>query len=216
MKVGTDAVLLGAWCDVTMAGNALDVGTGCGVIALMLAQRNRSLVVDAIDIDRDSVEQAQVNFDNSPWGNRLTAMEADFNDIELPSKYDLIISNPPFFVNGILPPAKPRMNARHTQSLTYDNLLSRARVMLSDAGRIAIVTPADVREEILDICRGNELYINRLTEVYSLENARPKRLLWEISKRDSKLLHETLTIEKTPGEFTEEYKALCRDFYLKF
>ncbi len=216
MKVGTDGVLLGAWCDVARASSALDVGTGCGVIALMLAQRNPSLRVDAIDIDHDSVEQARDNFEASPWSDRLMAIEGDFKVVELARKYDLIVSNPPFFVNGILPPAEARKNARHTQSLTYAQLLSRAKSLLADAGKIAIVSPVDVSEVILDACAENQLCVNRMTEVLSIENTPPKRLLWEITRSIVSMQCDTLTIEKIPGEFTEEYRALCRDFYLKF
>lgn len=216
MKVGTDSVLIGAWSDVAGARRALDVGTGCGVIALMLAQRSPLLTVDAIDIDLDSVEEANNNFANSPWSDRLDAKAGDFSTMELPGKYDLIVSNPPFFTNGVLPPEQARMNARHTRSLTYHQLLSRAKSLLTDAGKISIVSPVDVREVILDGCKCNSLYVNRLTEVISVDGMPPKRLLWEISRNDASTLRSTLTIEKFPGEYTEEYRALCRDFYLKF
>ena len=100
MKVGTDGVLLGAWCPVAEARRVLDVGTGCGVIALMVAQRNRQALIEGIDIDQDSIAEARLNFANSPWNNRLTAIEGDFNDMDGDARYDLIVSNPPYFTNG--------------------------------------------------------------------------------------------------------------------
>ena len=216
MKVGTDGVLLGAWCDVTGARRALDVGTGSGVIALMLAQRAPGLIVDAIDIDHDSVVEAQGNFSHSPWGYRLCAIEGDFSTMELPGKYDIIVSNPPFFTNGVLPPLHQRMNARHTQSLTYGQLLSRAQSLLTNAGKISFISPADVAEVILDTCSSNNLYISKITEVISVKNTPPKRLLWEMTNVECVTSRGVLTIENTPGDFTEEYRELCRDFYLKF
>lgn len=216
MKVGTDSVLIGAWSDVSDARRALDVGTGCGVIALMLAQRQLGLTVDAVDIDHDSAVEATGNFERSPWADRLTAHEGDFTAIGLPEKYDLIVSNPPFFTNGVLPPEASRKNARHTCTLTYDALLCKASSLLNDAGKIAIVSPVDVSKEILEACNNNGLYISKVTEVVSVAGLPPKRLLWEFVKNATETVRETLTIEKFPGEYTEEYRALCRDFYLKF
>ena len=105
MKVGTDGVLLGAWCDVSAATSVLDVGAGCGLIALMIAQRNDHAMIDAIDIDCCAVEEAYINFHDSPWGGRLNVREADFNIFanSCVKKYDLIVSNPPFFSNGVMP-----------------------------------------------------------------------------------------------------------------
>ena len=104
MKVGTDGVLLGAWCPVEGARRVLDVGTGCGVIALMVAHRNTDAVIDAIDIDHDAIDEATLNFANSPWSERLTAIEGDFNNLNTAVGYDLIVSNPPYFTDSLLPP----------------------------------------------------------------------------------------------------------------
>lgn len=214
MKVGTDGVLLGAWSDVAGACRALDVGTGCGVIALMLAQRACDLIVDAIDIDGDSVQEAARNFERSAWSARLRAIECNFLTFEPEKKYDLIVSNPPFFTNGVLPPKQSRMNARHTQSLTTSELINKAAQLLHDDGKIAIVTPANSAKEILDACCDSELNVSRYTEVFSVTQHPVKRLLWEIAKTKEPTLRSTITIEKYPGEYTEEYRALCRDFYL--
>ena len=134
MPVSTDSVLIGAWCNVDDAFRALDVGTGTGVIALMLAQRNPNLTVDAIDIDENSTLEASDNFANSPWSNRLNISLADFNDWQ--GKYDLVVSNPPFFIDGIHSPNVARASARHAQSLTYKQLISHGFALLNDNGRL--------------------------------------------------------------------------------
>lgn len=216
MKVGTDGVLIGAWADVSNAKRALDVGTGCGIISLMLAQRGPEMMIDAIDIDHDSVTEAQYNFDNSPWHDRLRAIEGDFNTVELTEKYDLIVSNPPFFTGGIVSPKESRMNARHTVSLDYNQLLARAKTLLNSSGIISIVSPCTEREVILDACRVNALYVKRITEVYPLENQPAKRILWEFVTEPAEPQVSALVIEKIPGEYTEEFRSLCSDFYLKF
>lgn len=216
MKVGTDSVLIGAWSDVSSARRALDVGTGCGVIALMLAQRGHGLKVDAVDIDHDSIVEANGNFTRSPWGDRVNAIEGDFTAVEYPEKYDLIVSNPPFFTNGVLPSGMARMNARHTCSLTYRDLLTRAKSLLADAGKIAIVSPVDASKEILEVCGDILLYVSKVTFIVPIEGMEPKRILWEFTPLECHTERNTLVIEKIPGEYTEEFRALCRDFYLKF
>lgn len=214
MKVGTDSVILGAWCDVSQARTALDVGTGCGIIALMLAQRNANLQVDAIDIDHDSVTQATENFSDSPWSNRLNATEQDFITLEVGKKYDLIVSNPPFFTNGILPCGEARINARHTVTLTYHSLLSKAKTLLKSEGKIAIVAPDDCLKEILNACDDNHLFISKLTHIKTSPNKSPKRVLCEITQEPNKTTSATLIITDLDNEYTEEFRNLCRSFYL--
>lgn len=216
VKVGTDGVLIGAWCDVSGVTTALDVGTGCGLIALMLAQRSSVAVIDAVDIDHDSIEESKENFKSSPWGDRLHCHECDFTKFDCGKKYDLIVSNPPFFVNGILAPNQSRRNARHTVTLTYEKLLSHAAELLEDDGKIAIISPVDVREEILDVCQDNKLFVSSITEVISVARKEPVRLLWQISKKMCETVISELVIETSPGVYSEAYKALCQGFYLRF
>lgn len=216
MKVGTDSVLLGAWCDVAGAHHALDVGTGCGIIALMLAQRSSKLTVDAIDIDSDSVVEASENFSACSWSDRLNACEGDFNTIEFTKRYDLIVSNPPFFTNGVLPPEVARKNARHTQTLNYRQLLTRAKSLLADAGKIAIVSPVEVSKEILEVCHDINLNISHYIGVVPVRNVTVKRVLWEFTKLSTETRSDMLVIRDVDGEYTSDYKELCREFYLKF
>ncbi len=215
MKVGTDGVLLGAWCDVTTVSNVLDVGTGCGLIALMIAQRNNHALIHGIDIDENAIDEAQINFANSPWAPRLTASVADFNNFENNGdKYDLIVSNPPFFTNGILPPSNARNQARHTTSLSYESLLSRSRHLLSNHGTIAIITPSNQETTIRRCLIALNLGLKRFTQVIPIEGAAPKRLLWEITLDEVSTITTTLTIAMNDRSPSNDYSTLTRDFYL--
>lgn len=218
MKVGTDAVLLGAWCRVDGACRVLDVGTGCGVIALMVAQRAHEAQIDAIDISSNAVEEATLNFMSSPWPSRLHARLADFKELVQNGgkKYDLIVSNPPYFSNGELPDGEDRIKARHTAELTFDNLLSGAASLLDTCGRLAIVTPADCEAEINRCAAFAGLHLVRIMRVASTEEGEVKRLLWEFMAVSQPLQQQSLSIERSPLCYTDEYRDLCRDFYLKF
>ena len=215
MKVGTDGVLLGAWCPVAGVRRALDVGTGCGVIGLMIAQRNSEVMIDAIDIDYDAVEEATTNFANSPWSNRLTAMEQDFNDIDKVSCYDLIVSNPPYFTNGVLPTGNARTTARHTGHLTYRQLIEGASRLLNDDGSLALISPVDVERDIIEASTFASLEIRCQTYVIPVEGSGPKRILWLLSRQQVAFHQETLIIADRNGNFTRDYIALTGDFYLK-
>ena len=215
MKVGTDGVLLGAWCDVDMAQHVLDVGTGCGVIALMIAQRNAQAIIDGIDIDDDAVNEARSNFRNSPWSDRMTAITANFNDFLNDKKYDLIVSNPPFFTNGILPPNPQRNNARHTTTLSLSQLIMKSATLLSSHGSIAMITPVEAETIVKRCIVESNLWIKRLTQVIPIEGSTAKRLLWQITVDESTPSYDQLIIETTNRNYTSEYIALTRNFYLK-
>ena len=218
MKLGTDGVLLGAWADVTGARRVLDVGTGCGVIALMVAQRNNQAVVDAIDIDVDGVEESAQNFAASPWSERLNAFVADINDFNPAEVYDHIVSNPPYFENGVLPPEASRRDARHTTTLTYDNLLCQSRRLLANGGMLSIITPADAHGSVIKAAAFHGMHIVRLTNVVPVAGHPAKRILWQLvaGSCDKDIVTDTLVIESAPGCFTDEYRRLTADFYLKF
>ena len=215
MKVGTDGVLLGAWCPVTGTRRVLDVGTGCGVIALMVAQRNSEAVVDAIDIDQGAIEEATVNFTNSPWSDRLTARLEDFNDMADREHYDLIVSNPPYFTDSLLSPDAIRTLARHTGSLSYQQLIEGAVRRLSPDGMLALISPTDAESTIIEAAAMASLPVRQLTRVIPVEGAAPKRTLWLLSRRAIPYHENSLTIAHSDGSFTSEYIALTRDFYLK-
>lgn len=215
MKVGTDGVLLGAWCPVEGIHRVLDVGTGCGVIALMVAQRNSEAVITGIDIDEGAIEEAGLNFANSPWGERLTATLADFNDLKGCDRFDLIVSNPPYFTDSLLPPDASRTLARHTCSLTYRQLIVGATRLLTSEGSLALISPTDAESDIIDAATFASLPVRTKNRVIPVEGATPKRTLWLLSRRDTPYTENTLTIAHPDGSFTKEYIDLTKDFYLK-
>lgn len=216
MKIGMDAVLLGAWADVA-GKQILDVGTGCGIIALMCAQRNLSAEILAIDIDPASVEEAALNFESSPWKERLKASLEDFNDISL-KNIDLIICNPPFFDAGITNFDSPRILARHCAGLSPLRLLEKGARLLSKEGRIAMVIPSSIKRDVIDKALSLNLYLLRICHVKGHSEAPAKRVLLEFGNYTvgNRLISETLTLRDSNGNPTPAHRDLCRSFYLKF
>ncbi len=214
MKVGTDGVLLGAWCDVAGACRVLDVGTGCGLIALMVAQRNPCARVHGIDIDAGAIGEARHNFEQSPWAERLSAEVADYNECGA-DEWDLIVSNPPFFTNGVLPPATGRNVARHTTRLDYASLLRHSCELLAAGGVLSIITPADVELAVRRLMVENGLGLRRLTRVIPVAGGQVKRLLWEMVMGDAEPQVESLVIADANGAYSSEYKSLTGEFYLE-
>ena len=215
MKVGTDGVLLGAWAACNGAKRILDIGTGTGVIALMLAQRNTEAKIYAVEIDETATQRARSNFDMSPWAERLDveccAVQA-FNPAE---KFDLIISNPPYFVDSLLPPDAKRSTARHTHDLSFKELDKAVCRLLADEGRFTLILPTVEFEKYLTI---TQLYLVRRCDVYPKTDADIKRIMAEFAKHEAAdAKHETITIEQDKrGDYTDEYRTLTKDFYLKF
>lgn len=219
MKIGVDAVLLGAWVDVCAAKRIIDVGTGCGVIALMCAQRSPYSLITALDIDPASVEEAAGNFRLSPWSERLSAVCADFMSIS-EGEFDHIVSNPPFFDSGVYNPDTPRMVARHQSVLSPLSLLASGRKLLSVNGRISMIVPRARFDEILCVARSCGLGLSRAMFVRGHKDAPVKRVLMEFCVSDANEVADSdikvLTLENAPGVPTVEHLELCHDFYLKF
>ncbi|NQU86601.1 MAG: methyltransferase [Mariniphaga sp.] len=218
MKVGTDGVLLGAWANVSNAKEILDVGTGTGVIALMMAQRSNAKIT-AIEIEKNSFKEASFNFQNSPWSNRFISINDSFQNYSSNSteKYDLIISNPPFFENVSKALNQNRSNARHNDLLPFQDLIQGSFKLLNDTGRLAIVIPTEQSERIIFLAETIKLYIERLTKVKPKPGKPSHRHLIEFSMKKLNPLIDELTIEKeTHHNFTMEYKNLTKDFYLAF
>jgi tRNA1Val (adenine37-N6)-methyltransferase len=217
MKVGTDGVLLGAWSEVADAGRVLDVGTGTGLIALMVAQRNRNAEIDAIDIDKDAVGQAKENVRDSPFSSQIKCWDISLQDFpKLPGgKYDVIISNPPFFVRSLKSPDAQRTLARHADSLPVEDLIKISSVLLSDKGRLSLIYPYEYKEDLIEPARRNFLYPSRVTHVYPTPASSPERLLIELSKANFPMRENNLIIEKERHVYSDEFTALVKDFYLK-
>ena len=216
MKVGTDGVLLGAWTDVVCASSALDVGTGTGLIALMMAQRNPAMQIDAIDIDADAINQAMQNCNQSPFADQISLQQIDLlNYLGGNGGYDVIVSNPPFFSKSLKSPDGKRSLARHTDSLSIEDLISKASNLLSLRGRLSLIYPDDERGNIQKCASGNKLYTTRVTTVYSTLNSIPKRILIELSKIEKPLEETSLLIEIERHKYSDEFTDLVKDFYLK-
>lgn len=215
MKVGTDGILLGAWCEVSEAKCVLDVGTGCGLIALMVAQRNNHCNIDGIDIDEDAIEEARFNFSQSPWSDRLKAFMDDFNHHIFENKYDLIVSNPPFFTDGIVSPHEKRRKARHMTELSIEQLIVKSVSLLSDSGRLCFITPANIEDYVMKCCSSISVFISKKVAVSTKIDAIPKRYLWEISKKSTVAISSNISIYNEDNNYTDQFTNLCKDFYLK-
>jgi tRNA1Val (adenine37-N6)-methyltransferase len=213
MKVGTDGVLLGAWTDCENAERILDVGTGSGLIALMLAQRSQT-DIDAIDVDENAYKQSSVNFHNSIFSRRINNYHMDFRQYTTRKTYDLIVSNPPYFTNSMQSPDKNRSTARHTHQLDFETLLRKSNQLLSDNGRLSIILPYESLIVIQEIAERNQLHLSRKTIVRPLENHPPKRVLLEFSKVISDTEENELFIEKSRRVYSDDYICLTKDFYL--
>lgn len=215
MRIGVDAVLLGAWADVS-GSRILDIGTGCGVIALMCAQRNPEASVLAIDIDEASVIEASGNFADSPWPSRISAQLTDFLELSVDNRFDLIVSNPPYFNSGVDPKSSVRMQARHEGSLSPAALLQRGSRLLAPGGRIALVLPWLRTDEVLEEASQTGLSLRRRMDVRGSANALFKRSLLEFQAEPCESVVDTLTLEVAPNVPTEEHRNLCKNFYLYF
>ncbi|HEX8061195.1 MAG TPA: methyltransferase [Cyclobacteriaceae bacterium] len=208
MKVGTDAMLLGAWVNVGSSKKILDVGAGSGVIALMLAQRSNA-TIDAVEPDADSARQASENFAASPWNNRLRVFNKRLQELET-NTYDLIVSNPPFFSKSLLPPETSRQNARHTETLSFDDLLSSAKNK-----RLAIILPTVEGDAFRAKAVDYGLYCNRRLAFYSRQHKAQERWMMEFSPKMTEAGDETLVLYDGKDKWSTGYGNLVKDFLTK-
>ena len=214
MKVGTDGVLLGAWCPIPYTLHhtpytILDVGTGSGLIARMLMQRCPQAEVEGIDIDLNAVEQAREN--------GVKAFCSKLQDWQ--GTYDLIVSNPPYFQNSLKNPDKGRELARHTDSLSYEELISHSARLLEENGQLALILPAEAEMEVRGLAAVHNLFLTHLTRVYSKETKPARRILmaFEMSRcRNIEIstIEDVLVLENETGGRSAAYSQLCEEFYL--
>lgn len=212
MKVGTDGVLLGAWTDVSRSKQVLDIGTGSGLIALMIAQRCDAHIT-GIDIDEDAVGQACENVAASPWSGRICISRADVAGFH-GGKYDTIVSNPPFFNEQVHCPDGQRNAARHTESLTFECLLDAVKRLLTDDGSFSVILPAGLMGSFTTSAAERHLYASRRTDVLTKPGVLPKRVLLTFSKSIRACETDSLVIESSPRVYSSEFIRLVKDFYL--
>lgn len=215
MKVGTDGVLLGAWAPECIAGGRiLDIGTGTGVMAIMAAQRNPSARIVGVEIDDMSALQARENAEASPWADRVEIVNADIRSYEAAAPFDLVISNPPYFVDSLKSPDSGRTTARHTVSLDFGELMSAVERLLAPDGRFAVIVPAEAASRVV---ASGRFVLRRRCDVRSKPSAGPIRTMMEFAAGYCGAPEfSELTIGDGKGGYTAEYVALTRDFYLKF
>ncbi|MBW6482123.1 MAG: methyltransferase [Vicingaceae bacterium] len=216
MKVGTDGVLLGAWTTIK-SGSALDIGTGTGLIALMLAQRSQNLIIDAIDIEKSAYFQAEININKSKWNSRIAVHHSSLQSFYPNKIFDTIISNPPFFVKSYQPPQNERAIARHNEQLSFEDLIIHVVRLLKPDGIFSLILPMNEAVDFICNAFSQGLFLNRKCEVKPNLTKATKRILLEFSKtKPNTVIEESLTIETEKRHYyTEDYKKLTGNFYLK-
>ena len=214
MKVGTDGVLLGAWVKAENPKRILDIGTGTGLIALMLAQRFSTATIEALEINEAAFLQAKSNFAISSWSSRLQAIHSALQDYKNSTKFDLIVSNPPYF-ESLKQVKTAREQARQTESLSFEVLIQSARDLLNDKGTFALILPIESKEKVLALARESKLYPKAICTVFGTKTSKAKRVLIQFSKIKTTCQETELIIEISRHNYTKEYIALTKDFYLK-
>ena len=218
MKIGTDGVLLGAWASVQEKANSvLDIGAGTGLISLMLAQRSFAETIDAIEIEENAYEQCVENFEASDWANRLFCYHAGLDEFveEIEEKYDLIVSNPPFFSEDVSSGNTSRDVARQSHSLPFEELLHGVSKLLSQDGLFAIIIPFKEEEKFITLAIQKELFPKRITRVKGSTSSKTKRSLIEFTNDKNEVIEDQLIIEKGRHKYTDQYIDLTKEFYLK-
>ena len=218
MKVGTDAVLLGSWVNTANANSILDIGTGTGIIALMLAQRSNA-VIDAIDIDHNAYIQAVENAEACRWKNHIRVHHISLQEFSLnqDQKYDLIVSNPPYFVDSSKASGESRSNARHTDQLPYDDLLKGVLKLLQPGGKFYVILPTKESELFRDMAEQHKLFLTKLTRVVTRTDKPEKRWLMRFEFTRKSFSEDSIIIEADERHsYTDAYKELTKDYYLGF
>ena len=221
MKIGTDGVLLGAWCSLKESTKKiLDVGSGTGVISLMLAQRFNNTTIDSVEIENNAYEQSVENFERSVWADRLFCFHSTFQDFAKERKedgetYDLIISNPPFYTDNVKNNNRARNKARSTSFLSFVELISGVSKILSNQGEFTTIIPFKEEAKFIEISKQNNLFLNKICRVKGNNNSDIKRSLLTFSFYKKKLDENNLIIETSRHLYTDEYINLTKNFYIK-
>ena len=219
MKIGTDGVLLGAWCPLeSNPRSVLDIGAGTGILSLMMAQRSNAEQIDAVEIDEDAHEDCVENFENSPWSDRLFCFHAGLDEFvdEPEEEYDLIISNPPFYAEDYKTEDSQRDLARFQDALPFEELIEAAALLLSENGVFAVIIPFKEEEHFINLCGQLDLFPIKVTRVKGTPTTEIKRSLLAFKRYELPVLEaDILIIETSRHQYTEKYINLTKDFYLK-
>lgn len=219
MKINTDGVLLAALAGVEHKTEILDIGTGTGVIALMLAQRNESACIDAIEIDAEAAKTAELNFSNSLFNNRLKIYPKSFQDFfktQAPKNYDLIVSNPPFFINASKSNQEKKNLARHTNPFFFEDLISLSATHLTAMGTLQIIIPTQIEKLIIAIAANNQLIVQQKISISSFDNSKPIRSILSFGKNNVPYQEIFFTIYAQQGVHSVAYKNALKDFFTIF
>lgn len=219
MKVGTDSVLLGAWVDLPQQGSILDIGTGTGILSLMVAQRSLSTFITALEIDMHAAHQARENVAASPWHNRIEVVNEDFTQWAATGQptFDCILSNPPYFEQSLLSPDSARSVARHTDSLSYAQIFDLTRRLIKPQGRLSLILPSDLYIRTNETAQLYGWGLTRSTMIQTTPRKKPKRVLCEWQQHHhAPCTPSVLIIHNTDGQYSDEYKSLTQEFYLHF
>ena len=210
-RVGTDGVLLGILCSANPSNKILEAGTGTGLISLMIAQRNPNAEIMAIDINEEATNLAEENFKNSPFNSRLKAINQDFKTFESKEKFDLIVSNPPYFEENS---SEKDILARQTIELNFQQLISKSSQLLTENGVFSVIIPFETGESFIKIAQENQLFLNRKINIYGIENSKIKRLVLEFSFHQKKLQESDFVIEKSTRKYSDQYLELTKEFHV--
>ena len=228
MKIGTDAVLLGAWAPIRGAARILDVGTGCGIVALMLAQRTveSDSQISAIDIDSNAAQQAVENFASSPWPDRLPSrspavhfsLDEYFQEMKsADQRFDFVVCNPPFFSQASHSPSEPRTAARHAEGLPRESLFRQVFQLLTDSGRFCLVLPFEQSDATIALGAKIGFHLWRRTDVRPTPTSELKRVLLDFGREEAgELERSELIVETERHQYSDDYASLTKDFHLRY
>lgn len=220
MKVGTDSILLGSWTDISnLGGKILDIGTGSGLLALMLAQRTTDVVqIDAVELDQNAALQAAENFVLSPWADRMQVHACSLQAFaaQTSERYDLIVTNPPYYPQGVECRNASRNTARYTSELSHQSLLKHARELATDNGRMAVVLPIDVGVSFIQTAAQEGWFILHNTEIAEFEDRVARRSLMLFGSKPANQQSDRLVIRDKSSEYSHDFRLLTKDFYLFF
>ncbi|MFY7814192.1 MAG: tRNA1(Val) (adenine(37)-N6)-methyltransferase [Chryseobacterium taeanense] len=210
-RVGTDGVLLGALANVDQVFRALEIGTGTGLISLMLAQRSPDANFFGIDINKAAADITKINFENSPFSSRLKNAHQDFKEFETHEKFDLIVSNPPYFEAS---DSEKDKIARQTVELNFRQLIIKSSQILSEGGVLSVIIPAEAGSDFTAIADENKMFLTRKINIKGIENSKIKRLILEFSLSKKDYIESEFTIEKSPRQYSDQYLELTKEFHV--